>query len=313
MKKTGLLFLLFLLLLCGCGRKGENAEQQNGYQIYYINKDGTKIVGRDYEMQAQDREGQMRELIAALQEDTGAVDVKRTIPADVTVTEYELSGEQLSIGFDGNYLHMDAMTEVLCRAAVVRTVTQLKDISCVSFYVDGAPLTDKNGNVVGVMTNDSFVENPGEQINSIQEATITLYFANMAGDGLVRETQKVHYSSNISMEKLVVERLLEGPLEEGEQSAIPQGTKLVSVSTVDGVCYVNFDEGFLNQNYEIKEPVVIYSIVDSLSELSYVSKVQIAVNGDTKGKSRDDYAFDTLYDRNLDYLTGEKEEETETE
>ena len=182
-----------------------------------------------------------------------------------------------------------------------------------SFYVDGAPLTDKNGNVVGVMTNDSFVENPGEQINSIQEATITLYFANMAGDGLVRETQKVHYSSNISMEKLVVERLLEGPLEEGEQSAIPQGTKLVSVSTVDGVCYVNFDEGFLNQNYEIKEPVVIYSIVDSLSELSYVSKVQIAVNGDTKGKYRDDYAFDTLYDRNLDYLTGEKEEETETE
>lgn len=135
----------------------------------------------------------------------------------------------------------------------------------------------------------------------------------MAGDGLVRETQKVHYSSNISMEKLVVERLLEGPLEEGEQSAIPQGTKLVSVSTVDGVCYVNFDEGFLNQNYEIKEPVVIYSIVDSLSELSYVSKVQIAVNGDTKGKYRDDYAFDTLYDRNLDYLTGEKEEESETE
>ena len=92
------------------------------------------------------------------------------------------------------------------------------------------------------------------------------------------------------MEKLVVERLLEGPLEEGEQSAIPQGTKLSrSVSTVDGVCYVNFDEGFLNQNYEIKEPVVIYSIVDSLSELSYVSKVQIAVNGDTKGKYRDDY------------------------
>lgn len=43
-------------------------------------------------MQAQDSEGQMRELIAALQEDTGAVDVKRTIPADVTVTEYELSG-----------------------------------------------------------------------------------------------------------------------------------------------------------------------------------------------------------------------------
>lgn len=313
MKKTGLLFLLFFLLLCACSRRGENAEQENGYQIYYINKDGTKIVSRNYEMQAWDNAARIKELLAALQEDSGAVDVKRPIPADVAVTEYDLSEEQLSIGFDGNYLRMDAMTEVLCRAAVVRTMTQLKDVSCVSFYIDGAPLTDKNGNVVGVMTNDSFVENPGEQINSFQEATVTLYFANKAGDGLVRETQKVHYSSNISMEKLVVERLLEGPLEEGKQSAIPQGTKLVSVSTVDGVCYVNFDESFLNQNYEIKEEVVIYSIVDSLSELSSVSKVQIAVNGDTRGKYRDDFAFDMLYDRNLDYLTGEKEEGTETE
>ena len=37
------------------------------------------------------------------------------------------------------------------------------------------------------------------------------------------------------------------------------------------------DRQILNQNYEIKEPVVIYSIVDSLSELSYVSKVQIGI------------------------------------
>ena len=313
MKKTGLLLLLFFLLLCGCGRRGENPEQTDGYRIYYINKDGTKIVGQDYEMQAQDDDGMIKELLAALQEDSGTVDAKRPIPADVSVTGYNLAGEQLSVSFDGNYLHMDTMSEVLCRAAVVRTMTQLKDVSCVSFYVDGAPLTDKNGNVVGVMTSDSFVENPGEQINSIQEATITLYFANEAGDGLVREMQKVHYSSNISMEKLVVERLLAGPLQKGEQSAIPQGTKLVSVSTVDGVCYVNLDEGFLNQNYEIKEAVVIYSIVDSLSELSSVNKVQIAVNGDTSGKYRDDYSFDTLYDRNLDYLTGDNEEETETE
>ena len=178
MKKTGLLLLLFFLLLCGCGRRGENPEQTDGYRIYYINKDGTKIVGQDYEMQAQDDDGMIKELLAALQEDSGTVDAKRPIPADVSVTGYDLAGEQLSVSFDGNYLHMDTMSEVLCRAAVVRTMTQLKDVSCVSFYVDGAPLTDKNGNVVGVMTSDSFVENPGEQINSFQEATITLYFAN---------------------------------------------------------------------------------------------------------------------------------------
>lgn len=152
------------------------------------------------------------------------------------------------------------------------------------------------------MTAESFVENPGEQINAIQTTTLTLYFSNRDGDALVKETQTVHYSSNISIEKLVIEHLLEQPKNAKGKSAIPSGTKLLSVTTVDGVCYVNFDAGFTNQDYEIQEPIVIYSIVDSLSELSTVSKVQISVNGSTKGVYRDSYKLDKIYDRNLDYL-----------
>ena len=302
--------MVLLLLLCGCEK---TQESDAGYDIYYINKDGTKIVEQAYDMQAKDSNGMIQELLAALmKDDPDGVEFKRSIPADVAVSGSELLDNQLSINFDVNYNNMDAMTEVLCRAAVVRTMVQVPDVTCVTFYVDGAPLVDKNGNVVGAMTGDSFVENPGEQINTIQEASITLYFANDTGDKLQKETESVHYSSNISMEKLVVERLLEGPKEAGMRSAIPSGTNLVSVSTVDGICYVNFDEGFLNQNYEIQEAIVMYSIVDSLSELTTVNKVQISVNGDTSGKYRDDFAFATLYDRNLDYLAVETGGETET-
>ena len=115
---------------------------------------------------------------------------------------------------------------------------------------------------------ESFVENPGEQINTIQNTNLTLYFSNQAGDGLVKETRRVHYSSNISLEKLIMEQLLEGPESKNARSAIPSGTKLMSVSLVDGVCYVSFDENFKNQDYSVNEAIVIYSIVDSLSELS---------------------------------------------
>lgn len=59
------------------------------------------------------------------------------------------------------------------------------------------------------MNLDSFVENPGEQINSSQKATLKLYFSNKAGTRLVPETREVHYSSNISLEKLVMEQLIE--------------------------------------------------------------------------------------------------------
>ena len=114
-----------------------------------------------------------------------------------------------------------------------------------------------------------------------------------------------------------MEQLLEGPTISGAQSAIPEGTKLMSVSVVDGVCYVSLDETFRNQNYKINESIVIYSIVNSLSELPTINKVQITVNGDTSGVYRDNFALNNMYDRNLDYVVGSEsavtEEETEVE
>ena len=95
------------------------------------------------------------------------------------------------------------------------------------------------------------------------------------------------------------------------KSAIPSGTKLVSVSTVDGTCYVNLDATFKNQDYAVKEEIVIYSIVNSLSEQSNISQVQISVNGDTSGAYRDTYKLSDFYVRNLDYVTTLEAEATE--
>ncbi len=307
MKKKRLWILLLaavVLVLGGCKSEKEEAD---GYQIYYLNAEQTKISGKAYDTKETDTEKLVAEFLKALAKDPEDVDYRKPIPNEVELLKTKLEGNQLSIWFDTDYYNMDAASEVLCRAAIVRTVTQIPDVNCVSIFIGDSPLVDAKNNVVGLMTVESFVENPKEQINSLQEATITLYFSNKNGDGLVTEKRDVHYSSNISMEKLIVEQLLKGPEKKDAKSAIPSGTKLVSVSAVDGICYVNFDEGFTNQDYEIQEPIVIYSIVNSLSELSTVSKVQISVNGSTKGVYRDSYKLDKVYERNLDYVKTSKE------
>ena len=273
-----------------------------------------------YEPSATDTDGMIKEFLAKLSSDSDNVDYRKPIPNDVEITNYSLDGVLLTLHFDEDYSKMSAVDEVLCRAAVVRTMTQIDGVDCVAFYIGDAPLTDAKGNLVGTMNQDSFIENPGEQINSIQNTTLTLYFSNLDGDGLVKEVREdVYYSSNISMEKLIMEQLLDGPKTKDAKSAIPEGTKLVSVSVVDGVCYVSLDEAFKNQDYKVNEAIVIYSIVDSLSELSTISKVQISVNGDTSGVYRDNFPLADMYDRNMDYFTGaesafsETEEPTETD
>lgn len=309
----GCLLFLLLLLSAGCVGCGEEQTGESDFYIFYLNKEGTKIVDRAYEPQADsaDTEAMIAEFLTQLSEDSGDVEYRRTVQSSIEIVQHTLEGEVLTLFFNNEYNKMDKVEEVLVRAAIVRTMTQIDGVECLTFYVGDAPLADGKGSPVGVMTNESFIENPGEQINSIQTSAIVLYFANPEGNGLVQETQEVHYSSNISVEKLVMEHLLEGPESENAQSALPEGTKLLNVSVVDGVCYVSLDEGFLNQNYNIDEPVVIYSIVNSLSELATTNKVQISVNGDTSGVYRDNFALDEQYERNLDYVV--QAEDTEIE
>ena len=301
-------FLILSLIFFGCG--GEKTE--SGYHIEYLNKEKTGILELPYEPVAESTDELIDEFLIQLSTDSGNVDYRKPIPNDVEVVAYSLDGALLTLAFDQDYNNMNPAEEVLCRAAIVRTMTQIEGVDCVAFYVDDTPLKDASGNLVGSMTKDSFVENPGEQINSIQNTTLTLYFSNQNGDGLIKETREVHYSSNISTEKLIMEQLLEGPEEADARSAIPEGTKLLNVSVVEGVCYVSLDATFRNQDYTVAEPIVIYSIVNSLSELPTINKVQISVNGDTSGVYRDNFSMSDMYTRNLDYMAvPEKEDEKE--
>ena len=78
------------------------------------------------------------------------------------------------------------------------------------------------------------------------------------------------------------------------------------MSLNENICYINFDSTFLNNTLEVKEYIPIYSIVNSLSEISTVSKVQITVNGSQEVMFRDAISLNTQFERNLEI--GEEQE-----
>lgn len=300
-KKLTAVLLLFTLLLTfyGCGTDSEEEWESS---VYYLNKDATRIVPEKYEIEAKEQSAQIDELLGRLQdqpEDYGNI---RTIPEPVELLGYQVERLTLTLDFSDSYYEMGNTREALVRAAIVRTMLQVEDISYVAFTVNGQGLVNVEGQLVGTMNSGSFVDNPGEQINSSQEAVLTLYFANPAGDKLVKETRNVHYSSNISLEKLVMEQLIEGPKSSEARATMPSDAKLITISVVEKVCYVNLDNSAIAQNSDITEEVLLYSIVDSLAELDDVKKVQISINGETKEKLR--YVFDlsNMYEPDYSYL-----------
>ncbi|MGN0416189.1 MAG: GerMN domain-containing protein [Agathobacter sp.] len=299
MKKKFIAVLLFLAmlvtLLTGCG----GDKNKNQYVVYYLNSEVTKLVPKKVDLQATEGKAQIEELLTDLKTQPEDASLRRTIPKNVEILGVSAMSYQITVDFSKEYYDMKPTEEILTRAAIAKTLLQITDYPYVMFTVESEPLLNGNGTNVGAMNLDSFVENPGEQINSSQKTKLTLYFSNKQGDQLIPETREVHYSSNISMEKLVMEQLMEGPKESGLQATIPTGTKLITITVVDSVCYVNLDEMFFNQNKEISEQVILYSIVDSLAELPNVEKVQISINGDTSGKCRYTYDLATMYEADL--------------
>lgn len=295
------LLLLLLFIITGCESKDT---KESEYQMYYINKEETKIESVPYELKATSTEAMVDELIQKLNEDPDDVSLQMAKLDYVNMVSYYIEDGQVYITFDEGYYDMSKITEVLCRAAIVRTLTQVPDITYVSFYVGDNPLTDLDGNVVGIMTKDDFVENTGNEINSYTRAALTLYFTNETGDKLVATNVDVVYSSNISMEKLIIEQLIKGPSSDKVYPTIPPDTKLLSVSIKDGICYVNFDEEYLEQIYEVIESVPVYSVVNSLLELSNINKVQIAINGKTDITFREAIKFDIFFERKVDIIEG---------
>lgn len=297
-----LLSLFMLLTLTGCD---EEAEKKGEYQIYYMNMERSKIVAEEYDSTGAEDEELIQELLTKLKSAPESSKLRQTIPSDVKVNSFKINGAYVYVDFSREYSALKPTEEVLVRAAIAKTLLQTEVCSLVAFTIDSEPLVNPDGSLVGSMSEDSFVENPGKQINSSVEAKLTLYFASKDGTKLVRENRTVHYSTNISMEKLIMEQLIDGPRKSGHLATMPSGTKLITVSVVEGVCYVNLGESFRNQNAEVNEEIVLYSIVNSLTELPGVSKVQISVNGSTDGKLRYTYDLFKMYERKLDYLKEE--------
>ena len=87
------------------------------------------------------------------------------------------------------------------------------------------------------------------------------------------------------------------------QASIPENADILSVMVNDGICYVNFDDGFLVQNYDVTEQVVIYSIVNSILELGTTTKVQISVNGSSDMVYRDSLSLNQMFTKDLSLVT----------
>lgn len=305
-KAMTVLCCMFLLILAGCGQRGNVVDADNMITIYEVNIEETKLGSHPYDIDNGVGDILIERVIDELSTAPENAEMRAAIQTDMKINSYQLLDETLTIDFAEGYYKQDSSAEVLSRAAIVKTLTQIDGVDYVQFTIGGMPLSLNQGAPLGAMSASHFIDDADDSRAAKEQVNLTLYYADESGNRLVKINRKLEYSSNISVEKLVVEQLIAGVSDETDpEEAFPvinPDTKLISAMISDGVCYVNLNSAFLSQVYETSAEVTIYSIVNSLVELPDVNKVQISINGNSDIVFLETLPLSALYERNLELV-----------
>lgn len=303
MKKRKITALVMALVLgavafSGCGKK----DTESKYKIYYINEEQGEVLAESFVPSEETTQTMLEEMTEKLNKKNA--EGHTLLPENIEIQSCVDDDGMIRVDFNQEYHDLNPVDEVLLRASIVKDYVQIPNIYLVTITAEGTPIVDSQGQEIGAMSLDSFLENTGKEIMAYQYKELNLYFTNEEGNQLVPEARQVYYNGNTPIEKVIVEQLLRGPGESGHYATLPSDTRIVGVSVADGIAYVNLGKQFVDEALPVDAQIPIYSIVNSLIDAGNVSQVQISINGDTSLLFKDKVDMNQLFQVNHELEKG---------
>lgn len=278
MKKIILIFLsLFLMVsVSSCGFKNSNAEYEA--EIYYANSEKTQLLAEKRNVSTKGKEvyeAVMEEMLKAPKSQA----LNKVIPDHAQILGVERKGENLKIDFTKEIYTENETENILIRTAILRTMTSIDGIESIELWVEGEPMRNALGKLIGILNKEDIVYDTNPDLG--EKKYIKLYFSDKDAQSLVAESREIDNTQKDTLEMRVIKELLKGPVNSSLVKTIPQETKILSVETKEGVCFVNLSQDFIAKHPggSAGEMMTIYSVVNSLTELEEVEKVQFLVEG----------------------------------
>ena len=178
----GVLAVLLFLTACESSDEVKDGEPF----LYYLNGEMTGLVKSAYEIGEGSAEEKAEKMLTALQKQPDDIERYSVFPENVTVQKITLDGQNLQIDLSSDYEKAEVTKQVLFQSAVVQSLVQIDGIDTVEFLIDGEPLRNTDGTLVGRLGADNFVQNVGSALHSYQTAELTLYFTDEEGSKLVK-------------------------------------------------------------------------------------------------------------------------------
>ncbi len=298
-----------------------NTENDKGtVNIYFLNSVTNEICSEKRIIENGEElleNGQNREFVNAVlnemikgPKNTG---LTSTFPENIEILECSFinddkNGNTVEINFSNAYNSLTDSQELICRGAIVKTLTELNFVKSINIFVDGKPILRNNGETVGDLNNSDIKLNPSISPYRTDNLTVTLYFADENAMVLCPENRIIEINEKQNVENKIVEELINGPENEALYSVIPPETKINNINTEGGICFVDLSGDFISKHNggSAGEIMTIYSIVNSLTELDYVKQVQFLIDGVKVNSLTGHVDFSKTFERNESLIIEEK-------
>lgn len=298
--------ILCVLLVGGCFKKGnQNASSEKVKLYFYDEHKGALVMEERSIAVAKDisKEKMMLAVLDALSKgpEAGNQGIK---PISFNIEQAILKENIAFINFDKSYNTLDVPTQIIQRAMLVYTLTELDFIDKVEFFVADLPLVNSKGDKIDAVERKDILINALNPKPPTSTQTITLYFPSLADQKLHKELREIRVNNNTPIEEYIMAELIKGPTTEGLVRILPADTKVTDIKTQDGVCQIDlsYDLQVTHADNLIDKNLIIYSIVNSLTDISRIQKVLFL----KEGKKQTEFNIATqsggVFERNEEFI-----------
>lgn len=249
-------------------------------ELYFSNSAMTGIESESREIRYRDNQELAENVIEELREGPKDRRLGRIIGRKthlISLTGIETGN--VVVNFSREFLSGDNAKDLLSVYAVVKSLCALRSIESVKVVIEGRDIYTDDGSIIGYLADRDI--NLSTDTYTSEMRDIMLYFPTKDGTHLAREARTIKVTDQQPIAQYIINELIKGPSGENMTAPLNSATVLLSVETSNNICFVNFKSNFLDKNTGSadKEKMTIYSIVDSLTELETIERVQFLMDG----------------------------------
>jgi len=277
--------LLLLLTACSLLPEEEPVEQMKWYYLAEENASYRTQSGAlcwEAREQVPDTE-EIGAMVTRYLEGPETASARSPFPQQLELLDCRLEDHTLILSVTDHWTELSALDRRLAEACLVQTLTGIPAVEqvCLQTQTD----VRQNASPVCLVPDDYLLY---DDTATNDHVAVRLYFSDANGRYLVEELHSRAGEEIDSLPEYIVNELLRGPEDEGLLPTMPEGTNLLWVNLDQGICTVNLSDSFSTNRPATyaQARLAVFSLVNSLTELSQVESVRILC----VGRALTDYA-----------------------